>query len=88
MIEVLGVRYHVERFIPVVTAAVGGAIFSRLTYGAAPAFALEGLRMPDYPLVLTIVALTAVITMVGVLLSDLLYALIDPRIGYGKEAGR
>ena len=50
--------------------------------------ALEGLRMPDYPLVLTIVALTAVITMVGVLLSDLLYALIDPRIGYGKEAGR
>ncbi len=45
VIEVLGVRYQVERFIPVVTAAVCGAICSRLTYGAAPAFALTGLGM-------------------------------------------
>jgi peptide/nickel transport system permease protein len=42
--------------------------------------ALEAIRMPDYPLVITVVAFTAVVTMLGVLLSDLLYALIDPRI--------
>lgn len=42
--------------------------------------ALEAIRMPDYPLVITVVAFTALITMLGVLLSDLLYVLIDPRI--------
>jgi len=53
VIEVLGVSYRVERFIPVVTAAVTGAIFSRLAYGAEPAFSLQGLRMSslyDLPL--------------------------------------
>lgn len=42
--------------------------------------ALEAIRLPDYPLVITVVAFTAVATMVGVLISDLLYALVDPRI--------
>ncbi len=49
---------------------------------------LEALRMPDYPLLITIVAFTAVITMVGILVSDILYAVVDPRITYGAEAGR
>lgn len=47
--------------------------------------ALEAIRLPDYPLVITIVAFTALITMIGVLISDLLYALVDPRIRYGEE---
>jgi peptide/nickel transport system permease protein len=42
--------------------------------------ALEAIRMPDYPLVITIVAFTAMMTMVGVLISDVLYAWADPRI--------
>jgi peptide/nickel transport system permease protein len=42
--------------------------------------ALEAIRLPDYPLVITIVAFTAVVTMLGVLLSDLLYVAVDPRI--------
>lgn len=42
--------------------------------------ALEAIRMPDYPLVITIVAFSAVLTMIGVLISDVLYAVIDPRI--------
>ena len=45
---------------------------------------LEALRMPDYPLLITIVAFTAVITMFGILVSDVLYAVVDPRITYGK----
>ncbi len=35
---------------------------------------------------ITIVAFTAVLTMLGILLSDILYAIVDPRISYGKEA--
>ena len=50
--------------------------------------ALEAIRMPDYPLVITIVAFTAVITMLGILLSDVLYAIVDPRIRYDEGPGR
>jgi peptide/nickel transport system permease protein len=46
--------------------------------------ALEAIRLPDYPLVITIVAFTSVLTMLGILLSDILYAVVDPRISYGK----
>jgi peptide/nickel transport system permease protein len=48
--------------------------------------ALEAIRLPDYPLVITIVAFLSVLTMLGVLLSDLLYALIDPRIQLGDHS--
>jgi len=47
--------------------------------------ALEAIRMPDYPVVITIVAFSAVLTMVGVLISDVLYAVIDPRIRHGES---
>jgi len=40
VIEVLGVRYRVDRFIPVMTASVIGAIVSQVTYGATPTFTL------------------------------------------------
>jgi peptide/nickel transport system permease protein len=42
--------------------------------------ALEAIRLPDYPLVITVVAFTSVVTMVGILISDVVYALVDPRI--------
>jgi peptide/nickel transport system permease protein len=45
---------------------------------------LEAIRLPDYPLVVTIVAFTAVLTMFCVLLSDILYAIVDPRISFEK----
>jgi len=47
--------------------------------------ALEAIRLPDYPLVITIVALMAVVTMVGTLLSDLGLMLLDPRIAFGED---
>ena len=40
VIEVLGVRYRVDRFIPVMTASVTGAIVSQIAYGATPTFTL------------------------------------------------
>lgn len=50
--------------------------------------ALEAIRLPDYPLVITIVAFTALVTMLGVLVSDLLYAVVDPRIRLGEDDTR
>jgi peptide/nickel transport system permease protein len=66
---------------------IGGAVIVEMIFGirGMGLVALEGLRMPDYPLVITIVAFTAVITMVGILISDLLYAVVDPRITLGES---
>ena len=66
---------------------IGGAVIVEMIFGirGMGLVALEGLRMPDYPLVITIVAFTAVITMVGILLSDVLYAVVDPRITLGES---
>jgi peptide/nickel transport system permease protein len=66
---------------------IGGAVIVEMIFGirGMGLVALEGLRMPDYPLVITIVAFTAVITMVGILISDLLYAVVDPRITQGES---
>jgi chloride channel protein, CIC family len=40
VIEVLGVRYRVDRFIPIITASATGAIVSRAAYGATPSFSI------------------------------------------------
>ena len=66
---------------------IGGSVIVESIFGirGMGLVALEALRMPDYPLVITLVAFTAIITMVGILLSDLLYALVDPRISYGES---
>lgn len=47
--------------------------------------ALEAIRMPDYPLVISIVSLTALFTLLGSLLADIAYAVLDPRMRHGKD---
>lgn len=46
---------------------------------------LEAIRLPDYPMVITSVGLAGLFTACGVFLSDVLYALIDPRIQQGGD---
>jgi peptide/nickel transport system permease protein len=68
---------------------IGGSVIVESIFGirGMGLVALEAIRMPDYPLVITIVAFTSALTMLGVLLSDVLYAIVDPRIRYaGAEA--
>ena len=62
VIEVLGVRYRVDRFIPIMTASIMGAIISRAAYGATPSFTLASeLRMESlYELVF--LALLGIVT--------------------------
>ena len=45
----------------------------------------NALLQRDYPVIMGVLTLGAILTMVGVLLSDLLYALVDPRIAYSKK---
>ena len=40
----------------------------------------EAILQRDYPVIMAITTLVAVLTMVGILISDLLYCAVDPRI--------
>ena len=45
----------------------------------------QGVMARDYPLVMGILVITAVLTLVGNLLADVAYAVADPRIRHGRE---
>jgi peptide/nickel transport system permease protein len=40
----------------------------------------------DYPIVMALLTITAVLTMLGVLFADLTYSIIDPRIAFSKKS--
>lgn len=44
--------------------------------------AVDSLQQRDYPVVMAIVLLSSVLILMGTLLSDILYALVDPRVRY------
>ncbi len=47
---------------------------------------LDALYARDYPVIFTVMMFTAILTMVGNLVADILYALADPRISYAKKS--
>jgi peptide/nickel transport system permease protein len=69
---------------------IGGSVIVESIFGirGMGLVALEAIRLPDYPLVITVVAFTALVTMVGLLVSDILYALVDPRITFDSRGKR
>lgn len=46
---------------------------------------LDALYSRDYPIIFTVMMFTAILTMLGNLVSDILYAIVDPRISYTKK---
>jgi len=46
---------------------------------------LDALYARDYPIIFTVMMFTAILTMIGNLVADMLYALVDPRISYTKK---
>jgi peptide/nickel transport system permease protein len=49
-----------------------------LSYGALVA--------RDYPMIMAVFTIGAVLTLIGILVSDILYSLIDPRIAFSKKS--
>ena len=45
----------------------------------------EAVLARDYPTVLALLTVSALLTLLGILLSDLLLAVVDPRIGFGRR---
>jgi peptide/nickel transport system permease protein len=95
--ERLVVYRHALRnsLIPIITlmadllpALIGGSIVVETLFSipGMGALSYEAVFSRDYPLIMAIFTLSAFLTLVGILLADFLYTLVDPRIGYESRA--
>ena len=70
---------------PAITGLLSGAVVTETIF-SWPGLGRLGFRAvveQDYPVVMAVVIISSIATIVGYLLSDILYALIDPRIRFG-----
>jgi peptide/nickel transport system permease protein len=79
--------------IPIITlmadllpALIGGSIVVETIFSipGMGQLSFESVLNRDYPLIMAIFTLSALLTLVGILLADLLYTVVDPRIAYEK----
>jgi peptide/nickel transport system permease protein len=80
--------------IPIVTlmadllpALIGGSIVIETLFSipGMGALSYEAVFARDYPVIMAIFTLSAFLTLLGILLADFLYTLVDPRIGYEQR---
>jgi len=80
--------------IPIVTiiayllpALVGGSIIIEYIFSipGVGQLAFQALTARDYPLIMAEFTLSAVLTLVGLLVADILYSVVDPRIAFTKK---
>jgi peptide/nickel transport system permease protein len=70
---------------PAIPNLLGGAVITETIFSwpGLGRLSFEAVIQQDYPMVMAVVILSGFITIVGYLLSDILYAMIDPRIRLG-----
>ncbi len=72
-----------------VPGLIGGSVIFETIFaipGMGKLF-FDGVMMRDYPLIMGILVMGAMLTLLGNLLADICYALADPRIRHGQQAG-
>ncbi len=69
---------------PAILGVLGGAVITEtvFTWPGMGRFGIEALFGKDYPVVMAITMIGAISTILGFILSDILYAIIDPRIRF------
>jgi peptide/nickel transport system permease protein len=69
---------------PAITGLLGGAVITETIFSwpGMGRFAVQAVTSQDYPVVMAIVIISSVSTVLGYVLSDILYAIIDPRIRF------
>lgn len=81
--------------IPIVTlmadllpAMIGGSIVVETIFSipGMGQLSFEAVLNRDYPLIMSVFTLSALLTLLGILLADFLYTVVDPRIAYGKRS--
>lgn len=75
-----------SNFIP---ALLGGSVIIEYLFGipGMGRLSYDSIQAKDYNTVMAIIYLDAIIVMLSILLSDLLYVLVDPRISFSKADG-
>lgn len=70
---------------PAITGLLGGAVIveSIFNYPGVGLTSLQAVIQRDYPVVMAVTIYAAIATILGYLLSDIMYAIIDPRIRLG-----
>jgi peptide/nickel transport system permease protein len=74
-------------FASVFPLAISGSIVVEIIFNIPGMgwMTFEALTRRDYPIVFTVMMFTAVLTLVGSLVADILYAVVDPRISYSNK---
>jgi peptide/nickel transport system permease protein len=69
---------------PAITGLLSGAAITETIFSwpGLGRFAVNAVSQQDYPIVMTVVIISALATIFGYVLSDVLYAIIDPRIRF------
>jgi peptide/nickel transport system permease protein len=95
--EFLVVYRHAVRnsLIPIITvladllpAVIGGSIVIETLFSipGMGRLSYDAIFTRDYPLLMALFTMSALVTLAGILLADLLYVLVDPRIAYERRA--
>ena len=71
----------------ILPALIGGSIIIETVFSIPGLGQLgyESVLARDYPTVMGLFAVTAVLTVIGILISDLLLSVVDPRIAFGRR---
>jgi peptide/nickel transport system permease protein len=71
-------------FANVFPAAIGGSVIieSIFSIPGMGSEAIYAIQLNNYPMIIAILTITGFLTLLGYLISDILYALVDPRISY------
>lgn len=67
--------------------AVGGSVIIEMifSYNGMGMASLKAIYEGDYPIVIAVFCLAGMLTMIGYLVSDIMYTLVDPRISLSKK---
>ncbi len=71
-------------FASVFPAALAGSVVIEAIYNipGMGKLTLDAITARDWPIVYTVLMLSAILTMIGILIADILYALLDPRVRF------
>ena len=71
-------------FLPLVGTLLAGAVIVEriFSWPGMGRLAVDGVFNRDYPLVMGAVVIAAIMFIIGLLISDILYAVLDPRIRF------
>jgi len=77
----------ITMFASLLPAMIGGSLIIEYIF-AIPgmgAIAYESLVSRNWPILFTVVMFASILTLIGILLSDILYSVVDPRISFTKK---